>query len=159
MRARILALLLVGCGTTTATEPSPEESFTMTPGLHPTSVTPAEQPGPEPFGPAPWIGHLERLTHRYSNGCTDHREVDLLALASGEMRIPIILGWRRLSPRHREEPHFLTRQRELPIGAQGSACVMVTGTMVTYAHEGISGAPAYGVAASHIEPVACPQAP
>ncbi|MBX3226506.1 MAG: hypothetical protein KIT84_32405 [Labilithrix sp.] len=149
-RLFVLGACLLGCGTsaTTASEPVAEETFTMT-----TSPPPyvADDTRAEPFGPSPWSGRLTRALHRYSNGCTDHRQVDLLALAQGDARIPILLGWRRVS-RYGQEPRFLTREEDLPPSVRGHACVLVTGSVVTYAHEGYSGAPAYAIAATLIEP-------
>ena len=99
---------------------------------------------------------MKRTAHQYSNGCTDHREVDLLALVVDHATIPIILGWRRASPRARDEPHFLTSEDELPGANRHTACMKITGAVVAYAHEGYSGAPAYAVEATRVEPAPCP---
>jgi len=152
MTARALSLcavLLAGCTVPTATEPAPNETVTME-----TSPPPAESPQPAP--PETVVGRLEPMTHRYSNGCVDHREVEILALVVDERPTAVLLGWRRASPRHNGEPHFLRQKDELSESARKSKCVAVTGTVVTYAHQGYSGHPAKGLEATRIEPAPCP---
>lgn len=140
------------------TEPAPEETFTLatSPTVAAPPVLPAAAPIEAPWGPAPWIGRLTSETHHYSNGCVDHRQVDILALARGEMRVPIIIGWRQASPRYRGEPHFLSRKDELSGYARRSECVLVSGAVVAYAYEGYGGAPAYGIEATQVTPASCP---
>lgn len=151
-----LGALAVACASSGPSAPAPEETFTMT--TTPPPYAPPTDAAAEVLGASPWLGALRRTTHRYSNGCTDRREVDLLALTVSPdgLRVPILLGWRRASPLHREEPRFLTSESELPDDARGHACVRVRGSLVTYAHQGVSGAPAYAIAATAIEPAACP---
>jgi hypothetical protein len=148
-------VVLAGCSTSSPTEPAPQETFTMdtAPAI---TTKPIDDGTAEalPFGPSPWSGKLAPVTHNYWNGCTDHREVDILALKVDKYPVPIIIGWRQATPRSREEPHFLAKRDELPENARRSSCVIVTGSVVTYAYEGIAGAPAYAIQASHIEP--CP---
>lgn len=163
LTAASLAIASAACTTATApVEPAPEETFTMT---TPLAVAAAPLPAERDvyleriegyYGTAPWVGRLTQTEHHYSNGCTDHRKADILALKRSELKMPVIIGWRRISEKYRWEPRFLKDRSELPDAARSSACVLVSGHFVAYAYEGYAGSPAYAIEAKKIEPAPCP---
>lgn len=107
-------------------------------------------PAGAPVGEGPWEGNLVATKHRYSNGCVDHRELTIAALKlENDVRMPVILGFEGGHDGWRGEPRFLRPD------FFSARCVNVRGSLITYAHQGYSGSPAWAIKADHIEPIPC----